>query len=209
VGLRPGPVGCGNSRAHRDSIPGTSSPWWVAIPTELSQSTTTWQIASQFVFRKACDNLACEGAGISVAHKFCGKKTAHFAGWTLRFAPHSYRRPELQAPPGVPKISLLKTFTSSPEVTKRSLTTYVQTKLHLGRWSHSSGSGGRQNDTRCSIRGRRESSLSRKLAGSALTPVQWLKYVRRVRHVTPDLKSALWLIFAAMLFNDTASTTRN
>ena len=29
--------GCGKSRSHRDSIPGQSSPWRVAIPTELSR----------------------------------------------------------------------------------------------------------------------------------------------------------------------------
>jgi hypothetical protein len=32
---------CGKSRPHRDSIPGPSSPWRVAIPTELSWPTYT------------------------------------------------------------------------------------------------------------------------------------------------------------------------
>ena len=39
VSLRAGPDGCRNSRLHRDSIAGPSSPQRVAIPTELSRST--------------------------------------------------------------------------------------------------------------------------------------------------------------------------
>ena len=39
VGRRAGLDGCGKSRPHRDSIPGPSSPWRVAIPTALSRST--------------------------------------------------------------------------------------------------------------------------------------------------------------------------
>jgi hypothetical protein len=38
VGLRTGLDGCGKSRPHRDSIRGPSSPWRVAISTELSRS---------------------------------------------------------------------------------------------------------------------------------------------------------------------------
>jgi len=38
VGPRVGPERCGKSRPHRDSIPGQSSPYRVAIPTELSRS---------------------------------------------------------------------------------------------------------------------------------------------------------------------------
>jgi hypothetical protein len=37
VGLRADLDGCGKSHPHRDSIPGPSSPWRVAIPTELSR----------------------------------------------------------------------------------------------------------------------------------------------------------------------------
>ena len=37
VGPRAGLDGCGKSRPHRDSIPGPSSPWRVAIPTVLSR----------------------------------------------------------------------------------------------------------------------------------------------------------------------------
>ena len=37
VGHRAGLDGHGKSRLHRDSIPGPSSPYWVAIPTELSR----------------------------------------------------------------------------------------------------------------------------------------------------------------------------
>ena len=32
-------VGCGKTHSHRDSIPGPSSPWRVAIPTDLSGPT--------------------------------------------------------------------------------------------------------------------------------------------------------------------------
>jgi hypothetical protein len=35
VGARASLDGCGKSRSHRDSIPGPSSPYQVAIPTEL------------------------------------------------------------------------------------------------------------------------------------------------------------------------------
>jgi len=35
MGLRAGLEGCGKSRTHRDSIPGSSSPETVAIPTAL------------------------------------------------------------------------------------------------------------------------------------------------------------------------------
>ena len=38
VGLWTGLEGCGISHPHRDSIPGLSSPYRVAIPTELSRS---------------------------------------------------------------------------------------------------------------------------------------------------------------------------
>jgi len=37
VGPRAVLDGCGKSRPHRDSIPGPSSPWRVAVPTELSR----------------------------------------------------------------------------------------------------------------------------------------------------------------------------
>jgi hypothetical protein len=37
VGHRAGLDGCGKSRSHRNSIPGPSSPYGVAIPTELSR----------------------------------------------------------------------------------------------------------------------------------------------------------------------------
>ena len=37
MGTRAGLDGCGKSRPHRDSIPGPSSPYRVAIPTELSR----------------------------------------------------------------------------------------------------------------------------------------------------------------------------
>jgi len=37
VGSRAGLDRCGKSRQHRDSIPGPSSPWPVAIPTTLSR----------------------------------------------------------------------------------------------------------------------------------------------------------------------------
>ena len=39
VGPTAGLDGCGKSRPHRDSIPGTSSPLQVAIPTEVSRPT--------------------------------------------------------------------------------------------------------------------------------------------------------------------------
>jgi hypothetical protein len=39
VGPRAGLDGCGKSRPHRDSIPGPSSQYRVAIPTELSWPT--------------------------------------------------------------------------------------------------------------------------------------------------------------------------
>jgi hypothetical protein len=39
VGPRAGLDGCGKSRSHRDSIPGLSSPYWVATSTELSRPT--------------------------------------------------------------------------------------------------------------------------------------------------------------------------
>ena len=39
VGPRAGLDGCGKSRPHRDSIPGSSNPQPVAIPTELSRPT--------------------------------------------------------------------------------------------------------------------------------------------------------------------------
>ena len=39
LGPRAGLDGCGKSRPQRDSIPGPSSPWGVAIPTELSRPT--------------------------------------------------------------------------------------------------------------------------------------------------------------------------
>jgi hypothetical protein len=38
-GPRAGQDGCGRTRPHRDSIPGPSSQWQVAIPTALSQPT--------------------------------------------------------------------------------------------------------------------------------------------------------------------------
>ena len=41
MGPRGGLDGCKISRPHRDSIPGPSSKWRVAIPTELSLSTDT------------------------------------------------------------------------------------------------------------------------------------------------------------------------
>ena len=37
MGSRAGLDRCGKSRNHRDSIPGPSSPWPVAIPTTLSR----------------------------------------------------------------------------------------------------------------------------------------------------------------------------
>ena len=37
MGPRAGLDGCGKSRTHRVSIPGSSSPYRVAIPTELSR----------------------------------------------------------------------------------------------------------------------------------------------------------------------------
>jgi hypothetical protein len=39
VGPRAGLGGCGQSRSHRGSIPGPSSPYWVAIPITLSRPT--------------------------------------------------------------------------------------------------------------------------------------------------------------------------
>jgi hypothetical protein len=41
VAPRAGLKWCGKSRPHRDSIPGPSNHWRVAIPTELSRPTTT------------------------------------------------------------------------------------------------------------------------------------------------------------------------
>ena len=37
MGLKAGLETCGKSRPHRDSIPGLSSPWQVAIPATLSR----------------------------------------------------------------------------------------------------------------------------------------------------------------------------
>ena len=37
MGPRAGLDGCEQSRTHRDSIPGPSRPWRVAIPTDLSR----------------------------------------------------------------------------------------------------------------------------------------------------------------------------
>jgi hypothetical protein len=44
VGPRVGLEGCGKSRPHQDSIPGPSSPWRVAIPTELSRPSLLYYI---------------------------------------------------------------------------------------------------------------------------------------------------------------------
>ena len=41
VGPRAGLDGCGKSRRHQDSIPGPSSPYRLAIPTELSRPLTS------------------------------------------------------------------------------------------------------------------------------------------------------------------------
>ena len=44
VDPRIGLDGCGKACLHRDSIPGPSSPWQVAIPTELLWPTGNWVI---------------------------------------------------------------------------------------------------------------------------------------------------------------------
>jgi hypothetical protein len=44
VGPRAGLHVCEKSRPHRDSIPGPSSPYPVAIPTELSRLTVVWNV---------------------------------------------------------------------------------------------------------------------------------------------------------------------
>jgi hypothetical protein len=47
-----GPGGCGKSRPHKNSIPGTSIPWQVAKPTELSRVTTTttsWKSLTEMI----------------------------------------------------------------------------------------------------------------------------------------------------------------
>jgi hypothetical protein len=46
VGPRAGLDVCGKSRPHRDSIPGPSSPWPVAIPTELYQGIIKYEKSS-------------------------------------------------------------------------------------------------------------------------------------------------------------------
>jgi hypothetical protein len=46
VGLRAGLDRCEKSSPHRDSIPGTSSPYCVAIPTAVSRSTTDTKLPS-------------------------------------------------------------------------------------------------------------------------------------------------------------------
>jgi hypothetical protein len=53
VGPRAGLDGCGKVRPHRDSIPGPSSPYRVAIPTELSRSTV-------FDMKSAIDSVFSE-----------------------------------------------------------------------------------------------------------------------------------------------------
>ena len=49
AGLTPGQVwtDAETSRPHRDSIPGLSSQWRVAIPTELSRPTTSTRVKSK------------------------------------------------------------------------------------------------------------------------------------------------------------------
>ena len=50
VGSRAGLDRSGKSRLHRDSIPGPSIPWGVAIPTELSRSIIIYIILISFEF---------------------------------------------------------------------------------------------------------------------------------------------------------------
>jgi hypothetical protein len=49
VGPRAGLDGCGKSRSHWESIPGSSSPQPVAIPNELSQS-TVWNNGINYLY---------------------------------------------------------------------------------------------------------------------------------------------------------------
>jgi hypothetical protein len=49
VGPRIGMDRCGKSCPNRDSIPGQSSPWPVAIPTELSRPTKVIHIKSRVI----------------------------------------------------------------------------------------------------------------------------------------------------------------
>ena len=48
VGPTAGLDGCGKSRSHRNSIPGPSSTWRVAIPTELSKPQINLTVHSLF-----------------------------------------------------------------------------------------------------------------------------------------------------------------
>jgi hypothetical protein len=49
VGPRAGLDVCGKSRPYRDSIPGPSSPYLLAIPTELSRPTNIYSIKLFFL----------------------------------------------------------------------------------------------------------------------------------------------------------------
>jgi hypothetical protein len=64
LGPRVGVDGCGKFRFHRDSIPGPSSPWLVAIPTELSRPTETThnapkQVGDEVLSVKPCVKVMC------------------------------------------------------------------------------------------------------------------------------------------------------
>jgi len=52
VSTRPSLNGCGKSRPHRDSFPGPSTPYRVAIPTELSRPICYFDTIMMSVVRK-------------------------------------------------------------------------------------------------------------------------------------------------------------
>jgi len=94
--------------------------------------------------------------------------------------------------------------------------------VYMGRWPHSNGFSGRKNSDphcqagrrfaaythRCSIRGRRERAVCPGNLLAVLYPIPQAgisdTVTKRVCHAS---KWPVWLIFAAVLFNDTASNT--
>ena len=62
VGPRAGLDGCGKSRLHMDSIPGTSSPQRVAIPTDLSGPQSVQLPAHLQLWPKRSESIALVSA---------------------------------------------------------------------------------------------------------------------------------------------------
>jgi len=86
VGSKAGLDTCGKSRPHRDSIPGPSSPWRAAVPTELLRTTTNDETEFRlFNFSNLIENskINCQPTGNREKNSSIGKKFERVTGYRL------------------------------------------------------------------------------------------------------------------------------